>query len=159
MAAGQKTPAKRAATKGPKPGYEMTDEHKARLAEGREQARIVKAYLEALQNAPKRAPNLEAIRAELITVIEENEATSDPMEKLKLAARKAMLSTQLVSVVNGDIPTLEAEFVKVAKDYGDRNGIPGDAWRDVGVPVKVLRTAGIAVTPVKRGEKSDLVTA
>ena len=36
-----------AAAKSPRP---MTDEHKAALAEGREQGRIVRRYLEALQN-------------------------------------------------------------------------------------------------------------
>ena len=44
----------------------MTDEHKAALAEGREQGRIVRRYLEAL--AHRNAGEIEALEGAFITV-------------------------------------------------------------------------------------------
>jgi hypothetical protein len=52
-----------AAAKSPRP---MTDEHKAALAEGREQGRIVRRYLQAL--ATRDAGELEALEAAFISV-------------------------------------------------------------------------------------------
>ena len=43
-----------------------------------------------------------------------------------------------------DISALEAEFVKVAKSYGQRTGVSYAAWRAVGVAPAVLKAAGIA---------------
>ncbi len=51
-----------AAAKSPRP---MTDEHKAALAEGREQGRVVRRYLEALAD---RAAEIEALEASFIAV-------------------------------------------------------------------------------------------
>jgi hypothetical protein len=42
-----------------------------------------------------------------------------------------------------DITALEAEFVKVAKSYSQRQGISYATWRDVGVEASVLKAAGI----------------
>ena len=39
---------------------------------------------------------------------------------------------------------LEAEFVKVAKSYGERTGVSYAAWRAVGVTPAVLKAAGIS---------------
>ncbi len=56
-------PAAAAAAKSPRP---MTDEHKAALAEGREQGRVVRRYLEAL--ADRHAADIEALEASFIAV-------------------------------------------------------------------------------------------
>lgn len=42
-----------------------------------------------------------------------------------------------------DIEQLEKNFVKVAKSYGDRQGISYASWREVGVEARVLRSAGL----------------
>ena len=52
-----------AAAKSPRP---MTDEHKAALAEGREQGRIVRRYLEALAN--RHGAEIDALEAAFIAV-------------------------------------------------------------------------------------------
>ena len=44
----------------------MTDEHKAALAEGREQGRVVRRYLEAL--ADHRSADIDALEAAFVTV-------------------------------------------------------------------------------------------
>jgi hypothetical protein len=45
-----------------------------------------------------------------------------------------------------DLKTLEAEFVKVAKRFGENRGISYGAWRDSGVSADVLKRAGITRT-------------
>ena len=42
--------------------------------------------------------------------------------------------------------TLEASFVKVARQFSVNRGISYAAWRDAGVPAAVLQRAGIART-------------
>ena len=42
-----------------------------------------------------------------------------------------------------DLSDLEADFVKVAADYGARKGISYTAWREAGVDAAVLKKAGI----------------
>jgi hypothetical protein len=53
-----------AAAKSPRP---MTDEHKAALAEGREQGRIVRRYLEAVAN--RHSADVEALEAAFLAVV------------------------------------------------------------------------------------------
>lgn len=43
-----------------------------------------------------------------------------------------------------DIASLEAEFVKVAKEYSELNHISYKAWRELGVPTATLKQASIA---------------
>ena len=38
---------------------------------------------------------------------------------------------------------LENDFVRVAKSFSERKGISYKAWREVGVPARVLKLAGI----------------
>ena len=39
---------------------------------------------------------------------------------------------------------IEAEFVKVAKEYSERNGYSYAAWRAIGVEAAVLKRAGVS---------------
>ena len=52
----------------------------------------------------------------------------------------------LDSASGGDVKSLEAAFVKIAKRFGENRGIGYGAWRDAGVPAPVLKKAGIART-------------
>ena len=45
-----------------------------------------------------------------------------------------------------DLKTLEAAFVKIAKQFGEQRGIGYGAWRGAGVPADALKRAGIART-------------
>jgi uncharacterized protein YicC (UPF0701 family) len=133
-----------AAKKGPRA---VTEEHKAAMAAGRAEARAVRAYLDALEaHRPKRGrkrtaegidKRLKAIEAELVS--------ADPVTRLKLVQERLDLTNELASS-NGqvDLTGLESEFVKVARSYGDRNGISYIAWREVGVAPAVLKAAGVA---------------
>ena len=50
------------------------------------------------------------------------------------------------TAAGGDIKSLEAAFVKIAKRFGENRGIGYGAWRDAGVPAVVLKQAGVART-------------
>ena len=55
------------------------------------------------------------------------------------------LQTELATAGSGvNLSLLEAEFLKIAKKYGARNGISYQAWRAVGVDAAVLKRAGIS---------------
>jgi hypothetical protein len=128
----------------------MSDEHKTALAEGREQGRAVRRYLEALEaNRPKRGrkrspesmtKRLQAIEAEL--------PAADPLKRLHLVQERLDLQAELDAGEAGiDVAELESDFVAAAAAYGDRKGITYSAWRELGVPGSVLTKAGISRTP------------
>lgn len=125
----------------------MSGEHKAALAEGREQGRVVRRYLEALEShRPRRGrkPSTESMSNRL-ALIDEQLADADPLRRLQLVQERMDLEAQLAAA-NGDgadLHELEAAFVQVAAAYGERKGITYEAWRSVGVAPGVLKAAGI----------------
>ena len=124
----------------------MSATHKQALAVGRAESRTVRTYLEALKmNKPKRGRKRtpESIRRRLNAIAVEHEA-ADPITQLKLTQEKLDLESELKNLTTSrDIAPLEKEFVKVARSYGDRNGITYTAWREIGVDAAVLKKAGI----------------
>jgi hypothetical protein len=134
-------PAKRG-PKGP-----LTDTHKAAMAQGRNEGRTVRAYLEALRaNKPKRGRKRtsETIKKRL-AVIDESLATADPLAEVKYVQERRDLTAELESMGDAvDIDAIEEAFVAVAKSYSERQGIGYAAWREVGVPAAVLSRAGIS---------------
>ena len=132
------------AKRGPK--GPLSAEHKAALAAGRTEGKIVRDYLEALRtNKPKRGRKrtAESINARLAAI--ESELTeADPLEELRLLQERRDLMKELQSKDTAvDISALEAEFVKIAKSYSERQGIAYATWRDVGVEASVLKSAGL----------------
>ena len=127
----------------------MSAEHKAALAKGREEGRIVRQYLEALESTKprrgrKRTPD--SIRKRLAT-IEAALPESDPLNRLHLVEEKQRLEDELDH--SGDVvdqAALEKSFIKVARQYGERKGISYSAWRTVGVSASVLQQAKIPST-------------
>jgi hypothetical protein len=124
----------------------MSNSHKAALAEGREQGRAVRRYLEALEaHKPKRGRRRtsESVQKRLV-VIEEKLPTADPLSRLQLVQERLNLQDELATKsATVDISRIEAEFVKVAAEYGRRMGISYAAWREAGVDAAVLKLAGI----------------
>ena len=125
----------------------MSDEHKAALAEGREQGRVVRRYLEALEShRPKRGRKRtpESITKRL-AAIDEQLATADPLNRLHLVQERLDLERELASSGGdgGDLDELEAAFTEVAAAYGERKGLTYEAWRSIGVAPSVLKAAGI----------------
>jgi hypothetical protein len=124
----------------------MSKAHKAAMAEGRAEGRVVRDYLEALRsNKPKRGRKRtpESISARL-DKIEAELAEASAIEELQLLQERRDLQAELDSMGGGvDIEALEEAFVEVAKSYGERKGIVYATWRDVGVPAAALKRAGI----------------
>jgi len=140
------TVAKKSAAPAEKAPRSMSDAHKEALAEGREQGRAVRRYLEALEaNKPKRGRKRtpEGIQRRLVA-IEERLASADALSRLHLAQERMDLRAELASSSDGvDIGALETAFAKAAGPYSHRKGIGYDAWRAAGVEPRVLKAAGI----------------
>ncbi len=124
----------------------MSDSHKAALAEGRDQGRAVRRYLEALEaHKPKRGRKRtpESVQKRL-TAIDEKLAEADALTRLHLVQERMNLENELAtSDSTVDIQALEDEFAGAAAPYGTRKGITYAAWRQLGVDPAVLRKAGI----------------
>jgi hypothetical protein len=125
----------------------MSTSHKAALAEGREQGRSVRRYLEALEaHKPKRGRKrtLESMQKRL-KYIEEALPNTDPLSRLQLVQERMNLERDLAAADAAvDLAELEEDFVKAAGPYGRRKGISYAAWREAGVDPSVLRRAGVS---------------
>jgi hypothetical protein len=124
----------------------MSDSHKAALAEGREQGRAVRRYLEALEahkprRGRKRTPESIAKR---LAAIEQSLPDADPLNRLQLVQERMDLQRHLETAGSAvDLHELEEGFVKAAPDYSRRKGITYAAWREAGIDPAILRRAGI----------------
>jgi hypothetical protein len=126
----------------------MSNEHKQALAEGRNHAKIVGRYLDALEaNKPKRGRKrtAESVKKRLGTLEVELKQASG-IQRLSYLQERRNLEVELAGMQAGgaDVTTLEKEFVKVAKTYALRKQITYGAWREFGVPADVLKKAGIS---------------
>src|SRR5690625_149904 len=125
----------------------MTEDHKAALAEGREQGRAVRRYLEALEaNRPKRGrKRTKESMMKRLNAVEDALPTADPLKRLHLVQEKMDLNEQLQAAdATVDLSALEEQFVTSARPYSERKGISFSAWRELGVPVSVLTRAGLS---------------
>ena len=124
----------------------MTDAHKAALAQGRVEGRVVREYLEALRASRpspgrKRTPDTIARR---LADIEVALASASPVQELQLVQERIDLLRELdVMSRKIDLEARERAFVGVAKGYSQRTGTSYRAWRAVGVPVALLKAAGV----------------
>ena len=132
-----------------KSAQSMSAAHKAALAEGRDQGRAIRAYLEALEsNKPKRGRQRtpESV-AKRLHDVEAQLDTADTLKRLQLFQERFDLRAEQArfgSMV--DTAELEDRFVAVAASYGERKGLTYPAWRAVGVDAAVLKRAGIPRT-------------
>jgi hypothetical protein len=125
----------------------MSETHKEALAEGRNHARIVGAYLDALEaNKPKRGRKRtpDSVKKRLATVSSELKEAGG-INRLNLLQERRDLEIELATMQAGtpDLSGLEKEFVKVAKSYSAKKKISYGAWREFGVPADALKKAGI----------------
>jgi hypothetical protein len=129
------------------PKSPMTDEHKAALAKGRAEGRIVREYLEGLRaTKPKRGRKRtpETISKRLAAITTEL-ASASPIDELLLIQERKNLEAERSAMSNSiDMGALERDFIGVAKSYGESKAISYSSWRDVGVPASVLKSAGIS---------------
>jgi hypothetical protein len=126
----------------------MSQEHKDALAQGRVEARSIKAYLRALDSRrPGRPVTKESLDKRLDRVNVKLGTEADPLKRVDLLQSKLDIESALESVEDGaNIEELTESFVAHARTYSDRKGITYTAWRQFGVPADVLRKAGIQET-------------
>ena len=124
----------------------MSEEHKAALARGRMEGRIVRDYLEGLRaTKPKRGRKrtAESIQKRL-DAIDTELASASPLDELLLVQERRDLQAELAAKEDAiDMEALEEAFVGVAKSYSESKSISYASWRDVGVPASTLKKAGI----------------
>ncbi|MEO6318253.1 MAG: hypothetical protein ABIP36_05660 [Acidimicrobiales bacterium] len=124
----------------------MSDEHKAALADGRNQGRNVRRYLEALdthkpKRGRKRTPESMQKRLDRIDV---ELAAAEPLKRLQLIQERLDLKAERATAGEKvDLTSLEQEFVDAAAAYSSRKKISYAAWRELGVEAAVLKRAGI----------------
>lgn len=128
--------------------HALTPEHKEALARGRRHGKAVKAYLEALDgNRPRRGRKVskEQLQERLVGVNQRLEGGElDPVSRVKLIQEKLDLETRLTaSEGQEDLEELEQEFIRSAKPWADSQGVTYAAFRQAGVPVPVLKAAGL----------------
>ena len=127
----------------------MSDDHKAKLAQGRSESRIVSRYLDAIaagkgRRGRKRTPESISIQ---IARIDREIVAAAPIRRLELTQKRFDLATERERLTTRvDLGSLEKDFVKVAKTYAKRNGIGYSAFRELGVSADVLKRSGIART-------------
>jgi len=130
------------------PKSPMSDEHKAALARGRVEGKVVRDYLEALRaNKPKRGRKRTAESVtNRLTAIEDELASASPIDELRLIQERRDLEQELAQMQSGtvDISELEDKFVDIAASYSDSKGISYATCRDVSVSASVLRRAGVS---------------
>lgn len=126
----------------------MSKEHKQALAQGRKEARAVKTYLRAIDaRSGGRQPSKETLQNRLDKVNEKIEATEDPLKTVDLLQAKLDIEKAISRTENqDDFEGTEKAFIENVKSYSERKGITYSAWREFGVPARVLREAGVAET-------------
>ncbi len=128
------------------PRGELSPEHKEALARGRQEAKVVRNYLEALHTGGQRGrpidrQSLEARIERLQSHINEE---SNAARRVELIQQRLDAERRLAGLEEStDRESLERNFIEVAQAYSQRRGITYAAWREVGVPAAVLKEAGI----------------
>lgn len=127
----------------------MSASHKEALARGRQMSRTVNSYLAAMtDNRPKRGRRrtAESIESRL-AAIETSLPGASPVKRLQMIQERNDLRGELkamkASTSANDLASLERDFVAIAKEYGESQGIAKAAWREMGVSPDVLKKAGI----------------
>lgn len=135
------------ATRSKRTATSLSSDHKKALAVGREEGRIVRRYLEALEAyRPKRGRKrtVSTVKNRLAQV-EVEIPQADAFTRVHLIQERMDLAAELQARdASADLAELETAFIKTAKSYGERKGIGYSAWRSSGVSPSVLRQAGIS---------------
>jgi hypothetical protein len=129
----------------------LSPAHKSALAEGRAASATVDRYLSALNEPKPRGRRVSVATLEQrLTAARARLKAAGGIDRLMAAqevrdtqAKLAKINTTSSMV---DMKTLESNFVKVAKKFGENRKIGYGAWRDAGVSAAVLTRAGVART-------------
>lgn len=122
----------------------MTNDHKSAIRQGRLQANVVKAYLETRDVGRRQLSDPETLKKRLAGVVGKLESERNVLKALELRQQRLDLQRRLDSATaEVQQKDLEKEFVNVAAEYAGRKSLGYAAFREMGVPPKVLAAAGI----------------
>jgi len=126
----------------------MSKEHKEALVRGRREASAIKAYLNAIATKrPGRPVTKDSLNQRLGNVNEKIKASNDPLKTVDLIQTRLEIEKALKDAEDtNDISALETDFIEHAASYSVRKGLTYSAWRQIGVPASVLKSAGIPET-------------
>jgi hypothetical protein len=129
----------------------LSASHKRALAEGRTMSATVDRYLSSVNTPKRRGRKVSKASLQQRLVDARSRAkTASGVDKVLAAQEVRDLQARIASIDSAgggsDLKSLEAAFVKIAKQFGENRGIGYGAWRDAGVPAPVLKKAGIART-------------
>ncbi len=126
----------------------MSDEHKTALAQGRIEARAIKAYLRAIGARKRGRPvTRESLTARILKLDGQIATESNPLKALDFRQARLDAQQRLAQLEDSvDLDALEEQFVVHAAAYSDRKGIAYAVWREAGVPASALQKAGVPRT-------------
>ena len=119
----------------------LSADHKAAMAEGRREARAINAYLKALDTPRRRGPRMTAERLEALK--QQADAETNPLKRVEIIQR-VMDAEKKLAQTPQDMEDLTSGFTQYARAYSERKGITYAAWRELGVPARDLKAAGIS---------------
>ena len=133
----------------------LSASHKKALAEGRSLSSAVDRYMRAISTPKKRGRQVSVAtmkkRLDEKRALVRNASGVDLVLAIQAARDLEVRIAHEMGASNGThLKALEAEFVKVAKRFGENRNISYAAWRDAGVPPAVLQRAGITRTRTSR---------
>lgn len=131
----------------------LTEEHKAKIAEGLSEAAVIRNYLEILRERPgpgkRRTKNMIEKRISEVDAALREPLSLDPIRMLEMIQEKMDLEAELATAPETKEERLaraEEDFVLVAKSFTEKKHLSYAAWRAAGVPASVLKRAGIPAT-------------
>ena len=137
------------AKKAAPPRKGMSASHKAALATGRDEGRAVRRYMEALdahRPRPGRKRTAQTVQRQLDETVAALDRSS-ALDRVLLTQRRIDLERELEDLSRqggGDLGELERAFIAALPGYSARKRLSYAAWREAGVPARVLRAAGLA---------------
>src|SRR4029077_17533387 len=127
---------KKTAKKAPRRSAQRTlsAAHKRALAEGRTMSATVDRYLSGVDTPKQRGRKVSKVTlTQRLASARERAKSATGVEKVLAAQEVRDLQNKLASINAAnvtDVKSLEAEFVRIAKKFGENRGIGYGAWRD-----------------------------
>jgi hypothetical protein len=124
----------------------ISDVHKSALVNGRAEGKIIREYLELVEDLkPRRgrrrtkdsiSKRLNQIEAEIVG--------AEPVRRLYLIQERMNLRNEFSRFrTREDHLALEKAFISVARSFSERNHVTFEAWKEFGIDIVVLDNAQI----------------
>jgi hypothetical protein len=130
-------------------GSKWTPEKQEKIRRTNEVRRVVDRYLHAVEQRRTSSKRERLTPDELSQRLERARVQADKLsgvKRLKKLQEAQDYQQRLDALEEADevgFGVLEKEFIGIAAEYSEKNGIGPEAWREAGVSVSVLRAAGL----------------